>query len=261
MISIGTLLVVLTLSILITRIATVALTHTGLSRESAKFQARSAFTGVGFTTSESEKVVSHPVRRRILLTLMLFGNAGVVTAVSTLIVSFVNINRSESLIWQIALLVTGLIALWSLANSSWVDRHLNNFISRMLKSHTNLSVQDFSKLLHLAGDYQISELQVRQRDWLAEKSIAQLGLREEGVIVLGINRTDGTYLGAPDGQTTINKHDVLLLYGRANVIAQLDRRSADSAGDREHNETVIEQKKVEKAEKSKDLQPRHAEKK
>ena len=50
MVSILTLLLVMTLSILLTRVATVALTHTGLSRESAKFQARSAFTGVGFTT-------------------------------------------------------------------------------------------------------------------------------------------------------------------------------------------------------------------
>ena len=253
MISIVTLLIVLTLSILITRIATVALTHTGLSRESAKFQARSAFTGVGFTTSESEKVVSHPVRRRILLTLMLLGNAGIVTAVSSLIVSFVNLNRSDSLIWQVALLIAGLVALWALANSNWVDRHLNNFISRMLKSHTNLSVQDFSKLLHLAGDYQISELQVRQQDWLAQRPIAELGLRKEGIIVLGINRSDGNYLGAPDGETTIHEDDVLLLYGRARVIEQLDQRRANSAGDREHKKTVIEQKKVEKNEKKKDI--------
>jgi len=253
MISIVTLLIVLTLSILITRIATVALTHTGLSRASAKFQARSAFTGVGFTTSESEKVVSHPVRRRILLTLMLLGNAGIVTAVSSLIVSFVNINRSDSLIWQMALLVTGLITLWALANSNWVSRYLNNFISKMLKSHTNLSVQDFSKLLHLAGDYQISELQVRQQDWLAEKSIVELGLRKEGVIVLGISRPDGNYIGAPDGETTINQNDILLLYGRAEVIEQLDQRRADSAGDREHKDTVIKQKRVEKIEKKKDI--------
>lgn len=40
MISILTLLVVMTLSILITRVAIVALTYTGLSGESAKFQAR-----------------------------------------------------------------------------------------------------------------------------------------------------------------------------------------------------------------------------
>ncbi len=253
MVSIVTLLVVLTLSILITRIATVALTHTGLSRESATFQARSAFTGVGFTTSESEKVVSHPVRRRILLTLMLLGNAGIVTAVSSLIVSFVNINRSESLIWQIALLVTGLIMLWSLANSNWVDRHLSNLISGWLKNHTSLSVHDFSKLLHLAGDYQISELQVRQQDWLAEKSIAELELRKEGVVVLGINRSGGNYLGAPDGETSIHADDILLLYGRAEVIGQLDQRIADSAGDREHKKNIIKQKKVEKMEKNKEM--------
>lgn len=96
MLSVITLLVVLTLSILVTRVATVALTHTGLSKESAKFQARSAFTGVGFTTDESEKVVNHPVRRRILLVLMLLGNAGIVTAVSSLIVSFINVDRSSS---------------------------------------------------------------------------------------------------------------------------------------------------------------------
>ena len=44
LISFLTLLLFLTPSILITRVATVALTYTGLSRESAKFQARLAFT-------------------------------------------------------------------------------------------------------------------------------------------------------------------------------------------------------------------------
>jgi len=78
MIAIISLLMVLVFSLLITRIATIALTYTGLSRQSAKFQARSAFTEVGFTTSESEKVVNHPVRRRILLLMMLIGNAGIV---------------------------------------------------------------------------------------------------------------------------------------------------------------------------------------
>lgn len=62
MTAVVSLLVVLTVSLLVTRIATVALTATGLSRETARFQARSAFSGSGFTTSESEAVVRHPVR-------------------------------------------------------------------------------------------------------------------------------------------------------------------------------------------------------
>lgn len=59
-----TLILVIAVSMLVTKIATVALTHTGMSRENAKFQARSAFTGVGFTTNAAEKIVRHPVRRR-----------------------------------------------------------------------------------------------------------------------------------------------------------------------------------------------------
>ena len=64
------LLLILLVALLINRIATAALMSTGMSRQYAKFQARSAFTGVGFTTSEAEEVVSHPVRRRIVMILI-----------------------------------------------------------------------------------------------------------------------------------------------------------------------------------------------
>lgn len=51
--AIASLLVIVAVSLVVTRVATVMLTATGLSREVARFQARSAFTGSGFTTSES----------------------------------------------------------------------------------------------------------------------------------------------------------------------------------------------------------------
>ena len=63
MIPVVSLLTVVTLSMVVTRIAAVALVYTGLSHQAARFQARSAFTGVGFTTSEAEHLVNHPVRR------------------------------------------------------------------------------------------------------------------------------------------------------------------------------------------------------
>ena len=77
-------------------------------------------------------MVNHPIRRRILLLLMLLGNAGLVTAVSYLILSFINLNQpgSSGLLWRIVLLVSGLVLLWSLAASRWVDQHLSNLVSR-----------------------------------------------------------------------------------------------------------------------------------
>ncbi|MEA2184166.1 MAG: hypothetical protein QOF69_3351, partial [Solirubrobacteraceae bacterium] len=63
-------LVVVLLTLVVTRVATVILISTGMSRESARFQARSALSGAGFTTRESETVVEHPVRRRVISVLM-----------------------------------------------------------------------------------------------------------------------------------------------------------------------------------------------
>ena len=252
MISILSLLVVLTLSILVTRIATVVLTFTGLSRESAKFQARSAFTGVGFTTNESEKAVNHPIRRRILLLLMLLGNAGVITAVSSLIISFVNTQESATPILNVVLLVTGIIALWSLANSKWVDRRLSALISKVLKKYTRLNVQDYANLLHLAGEYQITELQVEYSDWIANKTLAEAKLRQEGVVVLGINRENGDYIGVPDGETEIKPGDILITYGRAKNVAEIDERKVGTEGNQEHQQKVAEQVRKKKEEKIKD---------
>ena len=65
MIPILTLFLVLSISILVTRVATIALVRTGLSRETARFQSLSAFSGSGFTTQETELVVNHPDGRYV----------------------------------------------------------------------------------------------------------------------------------------------------------------------------------------------------
>lgn len=239
MISIVTLLVVLSFSLLITRIATVALTHTGLSRQTARFQSRSALTGVGFTTDESEKVVNHPVRRKILLMLMLVGNAGIVGAVSTLIVSFVDMGKNDDeLLWRIVLLVSGLAFLWAAATSQWVDRHLSNLIGRALERYTRLDVRDYASMLRLAGEYGVSELQVEAKDWLADRTLRECRLRDEGVMVLGIVRKNGHYLGAPDGGTALHEGDTLILYGRSSALVKLDERQPGESGDAEHRREV-----------------------
>ncbi|QNN21635.1 potassium transporter TrkA [Planctomycetales bacterium ZRK34] len=238
MVAIISLLTVLVLSLLVVRVATVALTLTGLSKQLARFQARSAFTGSGFTTTESEKVVHHPVRRRIIMLLMLLGNAGIVTAMSSLILSFVQTNESgewtESLWFRMGLLVVGLTVLWIIAYSRWVDRHLSRLIQTALRRWTNLEIRDYAGLLHLAGDFAVTEMTVRAEDWVTNRDLASLRLSEEGVLVLGIERADGSYDGAPRGDSTVHADDTLLLYGPRPTLAELDQRGAGAEGNWAH---------------------------
>ena len=252
MIAIVSLLTILTMSILITKVATELLAHTGLARETARFQARSAFTGVGFTTSESEKLVHHPVRRRILQVLMVLGNAGIVTAMSSLILTFIKDGNQSGITWRIVLLVTGLVLLYAMASSRWLDRRLTNFIGWALKRHTRLDVQDYASLLHVAGEFRVTELQVQPEDWLTDRDLRSAKLRDEGILILGITRQDGTFLGAPRANTKILPHDTLVLYGRASALERLDQRGKGWAGERDHQQAVVEQKKVMREEEKED---------
>jgi NhaP-type Na+/H+ and K+/H+ antiporter len=255
------LLLVLTLSILITRIATVALTYTGLSRESARFQARSAFTGVGFTTGESENVVNHPVRRRVVLLLMLLGNAGIITAVTSLILTFITPGSQGSTILRLGMILGGVVVLWLLASSKVVDRYLERFIHRLLRRYTQLDVTDYATLLRISGKYSINEILVQEEDWMADKKLAESRLREEGVLVIAVVRKSGRFVGVPDGETHIDAGDTLIVYGRDEALKELDERQAGYFGDREHEEARQEQEVVEETEKEEDKQKRERERK
>ena len=178
MVAVATLIVVLFLSLIVVRVAAEALTLTGISREAARFQARSAWTGTGFTTAEAEQVVSHPVRRRIISLLMLLRSAGLVTAASTLMLSFVNVEARGDGFLRFAVLVGGLLGLWLFARSAVVDRWMARAISRALKRYTEIDVRDYAGLLHLAGEYAVMELQVQNDSWLTQRNLQELRLPE-----------------------------------------------------------------------------------
>jgi hypothetical protein len=240
MIAIVSLLLVITLSVLVTRIASIALTLTGLSRESARFQARSAFTGVGFTTEEAETVVSHPVRRKVILLLMLLGSAGIVTAVTSLLLSFVQPAASGTLL-RVGVLGGGIVVLWLGAQSRFVDRQLSRIVTWALRKYTRLEVKDYARLMDLGRGYGVSECGVVADDWLSERSLRDLSLTEEGILVLGIRRKNGTYLGAPTGDVRIRAEDTLVLYGRSEKLQNLSARKKGPGGDRAHEESKEEE--------------------
>lgn len=247
MTAIISLLIIITLSVLTTRIGTLALVHTGLSKETAKFQARSAFMGVGFTTRESELVVNNPVRRKILTILIFLGNAGIITTISSVFFSFLSLERSETFSAEIVVLISGLIILWSLSQSHWIDKKLSRVIDWALSRYTNLDVRDYYSLLHLSKEYRVSEIKVEENGWLKSKTLAEANLDAEGISVLGIKRPTGKYIGAPEGKTTIEKDDILIIYGRYDLINSLEKRKEGGEGDSAHKDAVNKQRKIKKS--------------
>ncbi len=246
MASLVSLIVIFTLSALITKIASVALVHTGLSKEVATFQARSAFTGVGFTTNEAENIVNHPVRRRIVMTLMIIGNVGIISAIASLILTFVNTKQDDvTVIIRLLILFVSLGILWRLSKSRWLENKLVIIINMLLRKFTSLRVKDYVELLKLNDDYEITVIKVKKGDWLENKKVSVLKLRQEGINLIGIERKNGTYVGTPSGDTTVTTEDKLILYGRERNLRNLEKRKQDVNGQQQH-EQAMEQQKIEK---------------
>ena len=220
-----------------TRVATVALVVTGMPRTAARFQARSALTGVGFTTSEAESVVNHPVRRRIVMALMLLGNLGLATGIAGVLGGFVRADASEGAV-RAAILIAGLAAVYALSRSAVVDRRLSRVLGRLLSRYTDLETRDYERLLRLSGEHSIKETHVSAGSWMADRTLGELRLRDEGVLVIGVVRPDGRYVGVPDKRTRIRAGDALILYGRDASMAGLGNRPPGDAGDGQHAQAV-----------------------
>lgn len=240
MIAIGSLVLVVLVALLVERIAVVALIATGAPFEAARFQARSALTGVGFTTAESESITNHPVRRRIVMWLMMLGNAGFITIVTSLFFTFADSGSTLEVLIRVAGVLLGLVFVGFAARSKLFERWLSRLIAKSLDRWTDLDVRDMVNLMQLTNDYAITEVQVQPGDWVADKPLAQLHLPEEGVIVLGIQRADGVFIGAPRGGTVIHAFDMLVLYGRSAVLTDLDQRPRGHQGDEAHMAAVEE---------------------
>ncbi|MFK7768052.1 MAG: TrkA C-terminal domain-containing protein [Mariniblastus sp.] len=242
-IGIITLVATLVVSLLVTRIGAVALTLTGMSQDSARFQARSAYTGVGFTTSESEQVVNHPVRRRVLAFLMLTGNVGIAVVIASMMATFAQSGKEDT--WtRVFILVGCLLVIWVVGTLKWVDQQIEKLIEWALKTWTTIDVRDYVSLLHLADGYVVFELKVNETDWIAEKTLAEAKLSAEGVLVLGIHRSNGKYIGSPNGTTTVCVGDILSVYGTVQRLEELDIRKKGYEGDRAHKIAIEEQKQT-----------------
>ena len=218
MIAALTLFIVLTLSVLVIRTGAVALRLTGLSDAASRFQARSAFTGTGFTTSESEAIVNHPVRRRIVGLLMTIGSVGFVSVLATVVVSLVGSSGTEgAMVRQLLWLAAVLLALWFAALNPLADRVICGVIGRLLARTEGFGGRRPARLLQLPAAHGVTQIVVHQESGLAGRRLRELA--GDGLVILGLQREDGAYLHLPNDSEEVKPADEIFFYGPDQALA------------------------------------------
>ncbi len=106
----------------------------GIQLDKARFQTISILTGTGFTTSESEIMLSTKRRRKLTQTMILFSYIFNISIVSTIINVFVSSSNTSTkeIIIGVLLTITNLILLIILNKSTRVRRIVDNTIQKYL---------------------------------------------------------------------------------------------------------------------------------
>ena len=221
MVAVVTLIVIAMVSLLAVRAGSTALMMTGLSWDAASFQSYSAFFGVGFTTSEAELVVNHPVRRRIIRDLILAGNVGVTSALATLVATLVKNSSGVRPLMIVTGLVVGLGLLLYLTRVSWVQRAIDKAIQRTLEKSGLVRVMDYELLLRIQHGFVVSEVEIVANTPIVNQSLRQSRPWDHGVVILAV-KTDGkANEGLPNAKTFLREGDVVTVYGEEHHIKRL----------------------------------------
>jgi hypothetical protein len=157
--------------------------------------------------------------------LMRAGSIGVVTAIASLVLSF---SRSQgSALPKFSYLVVGTVVIVLFLRSRWFKRGLSPVLGRILSETTTLDQNEYAHLLDLREGYRVSELTVSDDGWLSHESLRDLRPADEGVVVLGITRQDGSYASPPDPDALLSPGDVLTVYGHQDRLTELSTRADD----------------------------------
>ena len=200
--------------IVISDIITIFFRLTGLTEEKARFQVISLLTNSGFTTRESEAVVSSKLRRRLARATMLFGYAFTVTIVSTTVNFFMTLGHSElqSLLYLLPVMLLLLFGFHTLRKSEFFKTRFDGWIERIgnrimfgSKSNPVVLVEDYGETVvaHiylqqvpevlrdvplsqsvLMSDYNVMVLMVKKKDGEAQQANADTVLRENDIIMV-----------------------------------------------------------------------------
>jgi hypothetical protein len=204
-------LLVVFISFLIVRAAAVLLIVTGMEPSRARFQALSAFTRTGFTTREAETVVRNPSRRRVIIWLMILGNAGIITVMVTATSAFVQ-SHGIFIGLNLALLIFGIAAIWLLARYSGLGVRWERFIIRKFSRSAETEDLFCEDLTHLAEGYGLQRVTVSPGSRLAGRSVGRLG-GGRSYRILGLER-DTDWLPLPRASEVVRPGDSLILFGR-----------------------------------------------
>lgn len=213
--------------VVIIEIFTVLFRITGLTKEKSFFQTISLFTNSGYTTAESEVIMTNPTRRKVAIAAMITGNIFSILIVSLVINLLINLARTETeakeLLAPVLISFGAFIVILVFFNLPFVKKPFDRIVEKLAitsirkKNHENIitTLDNYSKNIVIAQIiiYDMPSL-------LKDKSLFESGIKDSyNINVLLVKRKNRVLEVTKD--TILQEDDVIVVFGTLQNIKNL----------------------------------------
>jgi hypothetical protein len=196
-------------------IGSILLEMTGMERSRARFQALSAISGTGFTTSHAEEVVNNPRRRQIVSYLIIIGNAGILSLIIAVII-YVRAGLALPS-WEVIVAIVLLIAVLVIVIRIGIIDKITGLIIVTIRAAKKESRLRVAQIFYNNNDLTIVKLKT-QGPFTGKLDIPDIAtLQSKGVNVIAIERGKDI-IKNPDPATKILPEDLIICSGDIRVI-------------------------------------------
>ncbi len=208
---------VITLYLLVIEIFYTIFRFTGLNKEKARFQAITLLTTVGYTTSESEDIVTSQIRRRVAMFGMLFGymfSVVIASSIINIVNGFIGKNKTANFA-NVIIIALAIILMYFFTRS----KRFTNFVNKIIKGRIESYISKRQELnplyvLDTHGKYVVCEVFITKRpDDLRGKTMVQAELRQKYDISVLTLKRHGEIRTIDANKDTIERGDRVIVFG------------------------------------------------
>ena len=201
---------------IITELFTIIFRFTGLPGEKARFQVISLLTGCGFTTRESEMILSSRSRRRLARITMLFGYVFNITIVSAFINVFLSLKLTqvENYLLAMPIPLTAVVIIFIFIRvptvRAWGDALLQRLAGRIIHGEAENTVMP----LDYIGEDSIALVTLRKiPEEYRGVPLSETGLRADTGILVMLVEAEGKKAEPAGADTVFHEGDKLTVFG------------------------------------------------
>ena len=208
---------------IIAELFTMLFRFTGLPDERARFQVVSLLTGCGFTTRESEMILSSRARRRLARITMLFGYVFNITIVSAFVNVFLSLKlvQAEHTFAAMLIPLAAVLGVFALGRIRQVRAQVDRLIEKLLGKLLRRDSENTVLLIDYIGADSIALVTLnRVPEALEGVPLRDTGLKgEENILVMLLER-GGQKAAAAGADTVFLPGDKLTVFGRYSAVCR-----------------------------------------